>query len=164
MPREQVKFVVYAAHEDPAPSKYVADQTGIPLIKLPYTIGGTPDATDFPSFYRSTVEREGLARLETQARLATIDRAARSFYLLEGRYPASLEDLIARSLLAPSQRSLPDGDHLVMEPAADAYRLAIAGDPDAAGFTESVAGDVLLDRALFAGVQDETGVPLVLLD
>lgn len=109
-------------------------------------------------------EREGLARLETQARLATIDRAARSFYLLEGRYPASLEDLIARSLLAPSQRSLPNGDRLVLEPAADAYRLAIAGDPEAAGYTESVAGDVLLDRALFAGVQDETGVPLVLLD
>jgi hypothetical protein len=109
-------------------------------------------------------EREGLARLETQARLATIDRAARSFYLLEGRYPASLEDLIARALLAPSQRSLPNGDRLVLEPAADAYRLAIAGDPDAAGYSESVAGDVLLDRALFAGVQDETGVPLVLLD
>lgn len=109
-------------------------------------------------------EREGLARLEIQARLASIDRGARCFYLLEGRYPASLEDLVTRSLLAPGQRSLPDGDRLVMEPAADAYRLAIAGDPEAAGYTESVAGDVLLDRALFAGVQDETGVPLVLLD
>ncbi|GMU65666.1 MAG: hypothetical protein AMXMBFR36_19400 [Acidobacteriota bacterium] len=109
-------------------------------------------------------EREGLARLEIQARLASIDRGARSFYLLEGRYPASLEDLVARSLLAPSQRSLPGGDRLVMEPAADAYRLAIAGDPEAAGYTESVAGDILLDRTLFAGVQDETGVPLVLLD
>jgi zinc/manganese transport system substrate-binding protein len=57
MPQQDVKFVLYAAHEDPGPSQYVAEKVGIPLIKLPYTIGGTPEATDFQTFYRSTVER-----------------------------------------------------------------------------------------------------------
>jgi zinc/manganese transport system substrate-binding protein len=57
VPHEDIKFVLYAAHEDPGPSKYVAEKAGIPLVKLPYTVGGTPDASDFPSFYRSTVER-----------------------------------------------------------------------------------------------------------
>jgi zinc/manganese transport system substrate-binding protein len=55
--RDDIKFVVYAAHEDPGPSQYVAEKAGIPLIKLPYTVGGTPDAADFPAFYRSTIER-----------------------------------------------------------------------------------------------------------
>lgn len=55
--RDDIKFVVYAAHEDPGPSQYVAEKAGIPLIKLPYTVGGTPDAADFQAFYRSTVER-----------------------------------------------------------------------------------------------------------
>jgi zinc/manganese transport system substrate-binding protein len=54
---EDIKFVLYAAHEDPGPSQYVAEKAGIPLIKLPYTVGGTPDAADFAAFYRSTVER-----------------------------------------------------------------------------------------------------------
>jgi len=57
VPQQDVKFVLYAAHEEPGPSKYVAEKAGIPLIKLPYTVGGTPDAADFPAFYRSTVER-----------------------------------------------------------------------------------------------------------
>ena len=111
-------------------------------------------------------EREGFARLERQARLAAIDGAARQYYLLEGRYPASLDDLVVRGLLAPRQRSDSTGHRLVFEPAEDSYTLVASGERDGEGsrVTESVAGDVLLDRTLFASVQDETGVPLVLLD
>jgi hypothetical protein len=112
------------------------------------------------------IERAGLERLERQARFAAIDRAAREFYLLEGRYPASLEDLIERGLLASRQRFDSSGRRLVFEPTEDAYSLVPAGgaDPAEARVTESVAGDVLLDRTLFASVQTESGVPLVLLD
>jgi len=113
-------------------------------------------------------QREGLSRLERQARLSAIDRAARRFYLLEGRYPASLEDLIARGLLAPRQRYDTAGRGLVFQPTEDSYALVLAGAQEEGGadapITETVAGDVLLDRTLFAAVQDETGVPLVLLD
>lgn len=114
-------------------------------------------------FPTQQVERQGLERLARQARFASVDRAARAFYLLEGRYPASLEDLIQRGLLANGQRFDPSGRRLVFEPSDDAYTLVPDGDA-ATTVTESVAGDVLLDRTLFASVQTETGVPLVLLD
>jgi hypothetical protein len=114
-------------------------------------------------FPTQQVERQGLERLARQARFASVDRAARAFYLLEGRYPASLEDLIQRGLLANGQRFDPSGRRLVFEPSDDAYTLIPDGDA-ATTVTESVAGDVLLDRTLFASVQTETGVPLVLLD
>lgn len=110
--------------------------------------------------------RASFVQLERRARFATIDRASRTFYLLEGRYPASLEDLAGRGLLARQQRFDPHGQRLILEPTEDAYRLTVDGMmPEAGGeVLESVSGDVLLDRALFAQVQAEAGVPLVLLD
>lgn len=110
--------------------------------------------------------RASFEQLERRARLGSIDRAARTFYLLEGRYPASLEDLTVRDLLARGQRFDPHGRRLILEPTEDAYRLTVDGlAPEAGGEVfESVSGDVLLDRSLFAQVQAEAGVPLVLLD
>ena len=64
VPRENVKFVIYAAYEDPRPSKYVTDRAGIPLIKVPFTVGGTEaGGPTFAAFYRDSVERllDGLA-------------------------------------------------------------------------------------------------------
>lgn len=58
-----VKFVVYAGYEDPKTSKYVASQLNVPVVKVPFTVGGTPEAKDLPSFYEDTVSRllDGLA-------------------------------------------------------------------------------------------------------
>jgi hypothetical protein len=69
-------------------------------------------------------------------------------------------------LLVSAQRSDAAGHRLVLEPADDRYTLMAAGERGAEGakITESVAGDVLLDRTLFVQVQEESGVPLVLLD
>lgn len=64
IPRENVKFVIYAAYEDPRPSKYVTDRAGVPLVKLPFTVGGTEaGGPTFAEFYRDSVERllDGLA-------------------------------------------------------------------------------------------------------
>lgn len=64
VPRENVKFVLYAAYEDPRPSNYVTERTGIPLVKVPFTVGGTEGAgPTYADFYRDTVERllDGLA-------------------------------------------------------------------------------------------------------
>jgi hypothetical protein len=117
-------------------------------------------------FPAQTPEREGMVRLERLARYTAIDHAARSFYLLEGRYPASLEDLVDRGLLESRQRFDPLGRSLLMRPTDDAYALIPAGTDESRSpaVTESVDGDVLLDRNLFAAVQDEAGVPLILLD
>ncbi len=55
--REQIKFVVIAAYEDQTDAARVAEEAGIPLVKLPYTIGGTEAATDFFTFYEDAVDR-----------------------------------------------------------------------------------------------------------
>lgn len=58
VPRENVKFVVHAAYEDPRPSKYVTDRANIPLVRLPFTVGGTDKGgPTFADFYRDSVER-----------------------------------------------------------------------------------------------------------
>jgi zinc/manganese transport system substrate-binding protein len=57
LPGKQIKFVVHAAYEDPAQATQIAEAAGVPLIKVPYTIGGTEEATDIFTFYEGTIER-----------------------------------------------------------------------------------------------------------
>jgi zinc/manganese transport system substrate-binding protein len=58
VPRDNVKFVIHAAYEDPRPSKYVTDRSRIPLVKLPFTVGGTDaGGPTYAAFYRDSVER-----------------------------------------------------------------------------------------------------------
>lgn len=52
-----IRFIVHAPYEDPGPSRYIAERTGIPVVKLPFTVGGVPEAVDLPTFYRETVDR-----------------------------------------------------------------------------------------------------------
>jgi len=54
---KDIKFIVYAAYEEPGPSRYVAERAGIPVVKLPFTVGGVPEASDIGSLYRETVDR-----------------------------------------------------------------------------------------------------------
>ena len=64
VPTDNVKFVIHAAYEDPKPSQYIAERTGIPIVNLPFTVGGTAGGgPTFTEFYRDTVERllDGLA-------------------------------------------------------------------------------------------------------
>jgi zinc/manganese transport system substrate-binding protein len=51
------KFVMYSAYADPNSSKYVAKQAGIPVVKMPFTVGGTPESKDLFSFYQDEVDR-----------------------------------------------------------------------------------------------------------
>ena len=57
VPRQDIKIIVYGVFDDPAPSRFVSEKTGVPVVMLPYTVGGTPAAADFISFYRDSVER-----------------------------------------------------------------------------------------------------------
>ena len=59
----KVKMIVHAAYMDPKPAVYIATEAKLPLIKMPFTVGGTPEAKDLPSFYRDSVDRllDGLA-------------------------------------------------------------------------------------------------------
>jgi zinc/manganese transport system substrate-binding protein len=66
IPDKQIKFIVYGAYEDPKQSKYVADKAGVPLVKVPVTVGGTDGATDLFTLYDDTINRllDGLAGRE----------------------------------------------------------------------------------------------------
>jgi zinc/manganese transport system substrate-binding protein len=57
VPRQDVKMIVYGVFDDPAPSNFVGEKSGVPVVMLPYTVGGTPAAADFIGFYRDSVER-----------------------------------------------------------------------------------------------------------
>jgi hypothetical protein len=115
-------------------------------------------------------QRETREALEKQRRLGrylAIDRAARTYVLLEGRYPEGVPELIGRGLLPDRSAQDPSGRPLELAPAEGTYELrpVVRGEPALElGVTESVSGDFLIDPTFFAGLQEEVGVPLVLLD
>lgn len=57
VPKQKVRFITYSAYEDPAPSRYIGEKANIPLVKLPFTVGGTPEANDLFGLYRDSVAR-----------------------------------------------------------------------------------------------------------
>ena len=60
-------MILFAAYQDPRPSDYVAGRTGVPAIMLPFSVGGTDQASDLISFYDDTVRRL-LSGLSSHAR------------------------------------------------------------------------------------------------
>jgi zinc/manganese transport system substrate-binding protein len=56
-PSANAKFIIYAVFDDPSPSQFVGEKTGLPIVMLPYTVGGTEAAGDYPGFYRDSIER-----------------------------------------------------------------------------------------------------------
>lgn len=51
------RFVIRAAYEDSRPSEFIAQRTQIPAILLPFTIGGTPQATNLFTLYDDSIAR-----------------------------------------------------------------------------------------------------------
>jgi zinc/manganese transport system substrate-binding protein len=51
------KAIVIAAYEDPKAAEWLAEKTGLPLITLPYTVGGNNKAEDIFSLYDDTINQ-----------------------------------------------------------------------------------------------------------
>ncbi len=51
------KAIVVAAYEDPKAGQWLAARTGLPVVTLPYTVGGNEQATDLFALYDDTVSR-----------------------------------------------------------------------------------------------------------
>jgi zinc/manganese transport system substrate-binding protein len=51
------RFVIRAAYEDSRPSEFIAQRASIPAVMLPYTVGGTPGATNLFTLYDDTITR-----------------------------------------------------------------------------------------------------------
>jgi zinc/manganese transport system substrate-binding protein len=55
--REPAKMVTRAAYNDPRPSEWLASRAGIPVVVLPYTVGGNDRVKDLFSLYEDTLAR-----------------------------------------------------------------------------------------------------------
>lgn len=51
------RFVVHAAYQDPRPSQWLASNTGIAIVELPYTVGGSDSASNLFKLFDDTLDR-----------------------------------------------------------------------------------------------------------
>jgi hypothetical protein len=114
-----------------------------------------------------TGARETMERAQRAALYGKIDRAARTFFLLEGRYANELEGLAAMRLLAPRDLTDPDKRPLAYSTDGLSYTLqpVASGEPvEGLGAHEAITGDFLLDPEFLKGPVKSGSQPLVLLD
>jgi zinc/manganese transport system substrate-binding protein len=57
LPTHPAKFVIRAAYQDARPSEWIAQRAKIAAVTLPYTVGGTPQATDLFTLFDDTIAR-----------------------------------------------------------------------------------------------------------
>ena len=51
------RMVLYAAYQDPRPSEWLSKNAGIPVVKLPFTVGGSDGAKDLFGLFDDTIAR-----------------------------------------------------------------------------------------------------------
>jgi hypothetical protein len=113
-------------------------------------------------------QRGLLVDVQRDAQYARIDRAARTFFLVDGRYPEGFEAMVERGLLAPGDARDPAG--LPLRWLAEDVHYSVVpidtqgrGDEEK-GLAEAITGDFLLDPEFVAKPDGSDQVPLVLLD
>ncbi len=125
-----------------------------------------PAATLLPFPWQSE-ERESLATQRRVAHAQLVDRAARTFFLVEGRYPDRLPELVASGLLP--ERDLRDPEGRALHYRAEALSYVLRTLPGAAGssapaMSETITGDFMVDPEFYRNLEVGEGTPLVLLD
>lgn len=55
--QQPARAVLHASYQDDRPAHWLAGKTGLPVIALPASVGGTEEATDLFSFFDSLVDR-----------------------------------------------------------------------------------------------------------
>jgi hypothetical protein len=112
-------------------------------------------------------QRTAFEKQERVASYLKIDRAARTHFLLEGRYPDELAQLVGLGLLSPRDLRDPRGQPFAYLAQPMSYNLQPRGDSkEVAGMatTEGITGDLLLDPELLRPEEASKVPPLVLLD
>jgi len=51
------RMVIRAAYQNERPSEWIAERAHIPAVELPFTVGGTPQATDLYTLFDDTIQR-----------------------------------------------------------------------------------------------------------
>jgi len=57
MKRAPAKAIVYSPYNNPAAAQFLSQRTGIPVVPVPFTVGGTPKAKDLFGLFDDTIER-----------------------------------------------------------------------------------------------------------
>jgi len=57
MKAKRARMTVYSAYQDPKAAEWLTQNTGIPAVKLPFTVGGTDRAKDLFGLFDDTVDR-----------------------------------------------------------------------------------------------------------
>lgn len=112
-------------------------------------------------------ERLALESVQRQTTFTAVDRAAKTFFLIENRFPEDLDRLVEMSLLEPEDRFDPSGARLEMTARDDSYELRPAAGEDGleeVASVEAITGDFLLDPEFFDDAAGGARQPLVLLD
>jgi zinc/manganese transport system substrate-binding protein len=55
--RQPVRMVIHAAYEDNRPSQFLGDRAGVPVVSLPFTVGGSDGARDLFGLFDDTLAR-----------------------------------------------------------------------------------------------------------
>jgi zinc/manganese transport system substrate-binding protein len=55
--RQPVKMIIRAAYQDDRPSAFIAERAHVPAVLLPFTVGGTDEASDLFALYDDTIKR-----------------------------------------------------------------------------------------------------------
>ncbi len=108
---------------------------------------------------------QGLDETQRSAQFLKIDRAAQTFYLLEGRFPEHLRELRDRGLLGSQDLVDVDGRPLRFIAHEKTYQLHAEGRSEGEEEVQrSISGNFLLDPEFLAVRPGSRVAPLVLLD
>lgn len=112
-------------------------------------------------------ERLDLAREQRASLYLKIDRAAKTWFLLEGRFPERLSQLVEAGFLSPGDLADPQGRPFQYSATEESYTLhpLVEGEPlSGEEATEAITGNFLLDPGFLTLPAESSAQPLVLLD
>lgn len=138
---------------------------GVSLLVVLFAVVGAPLSPALP-FPWQAGQRQALGREVRAAAFGRIDRAAKTYFLLEGRFPDTLGELAQRGLLGRAEIRDPLGERLKWSAQEAGYVLAAGSDEPGppSGSTEAITGNLLLDPDFLGGAPVSKLPPLVLLD
>lgn len=55
--RQSARAITRNPYQDPRPAEWLATRTGLPAVVMPYTVGGSPTATDLFGLFDDTIRR-----------------------------------------------------------------------------------------------------------
>lgn len=140
----------------PTPTLAAALALGVAVVAF---VRPTAILLPFPWLER---EAAGLDRDRDAAALLEIDRAAKTYYMVQGEFPATLETLVGRGLLSNSDLEDVRGRRIRFSAETESYRLSTG--EEGSDVREGIGGNFLLDPN-FDKQEGRTGTkPIVLLD